>query len=125
MDKFADLGVSVIAGSADSLEDSRKAVDELGITYSLAYDVDVETISRVTGAYYEVYKKAKPLQGSQERKAEIKGEFRETESRFLQPTGFLIRPDKTIEVACYSSGHIGRLTAKDVGTLVKYLREQH
>jgi hypothetical protein len=34
--------------------------------------------------------------------------------------GFLFRPDKTLEIACYSSGPIGRFVAGDVLKLVQF-----
>ena len=42
--------------------------------------------------------------------------------KFVQPSRFIIRPDKTVEVACYSSGPVGRLAADHVLNLVKYYR---
>jgi hypothetical protein len=59
-----------------------------------------EEISRITGAYYD------------------------TDKKFIHATGFLIRPDKTIEVACYSSGTIGRFVAQDVLKLVKFYKSR-
>jgi hypothetical protein len=58
--------------------------------------MDAEEVSRITGAYYN------------------------EERKFLQPTNFLIRPDNLIEVACYSSGPVGRFVAKDVPRLVGF-----
>ncbi len=59
-----------------------------------------EEISRITGAYYD------------------------TDEKFIHATGFLIRPDKAIEVACYSSGTIGRFVAQDVLKLVKFYKSR-
>ena len=50
------------------------------------------------------------------------GAYFENERKFIQPTCFLIRPDKTIEVATYSSGPVGRFVAKDVLTIVKFYK---
>ncbi len=55
-------------------------VDKLGITYSVGYGMIAEEISRITGAYYE------------------------KEKKYLHATDFLLRPEKTILVACYSTG---------------------
>ena len=59
-----------------------------------------EEISRMTGAYYDTTKK------------------------FIHATGFLLRPDKTIEVACYSTGPIGRFVAQDVLKLVTFYKSR-
>jgi hypothetical protein len=42
----------------------------------------------------------------------------------IQPAGFLIRPDKTVEIACYSSGPIGRFVAGDVLKLVRFYKSK-
>jgi hypothetical protein len=72
----------------------------VGITYPLGYGLNAEEISKVTGAFYE------------------------KERKFLHATGFLIRPDKTIAVSCYSSGPIGRLVAKDVLKAVRFYNQK-
>ncbi len=41
------------------------------------------------------------------------------EKKFLHATGFLIRPENRVAVACYSTGAVGRLVAKDVLKLVR------
>jgi peroxiredoxin len=97
---FEAEGIKVIAGSVDPIEKARETVEKMGITYPVAYGLDMEAISEITGAYYE------------------------EERQFLQPTCFLIRPDNTVEVACYSSGPIGRFVAKDVLSLVKFYKSK-
>ncbi len=92
--------IRIIAGSVDPIEKARETVDKLGVTYPVAYGLDVEALSGITGAYYE------------------------KERRFLHPTSFLIRPNNKIEVACYSSGPIGRFVAKDVLSLVKFYKSR-
>ena len=83
------------------MEKAKETVDRIGLTYPVAYDMDAEAISRITGAYYDTNKK------------------------FIHATGFLIRPDKTIEVACYSSGPIGRFVAQDVLRLVRFYKSKN
>jgi alkyl hydroperoxide reductase subunit AhpC len=98
--EFKSEGIKVIAGSADSIEKTRETVDRLGIAYSVGYGMMAEGISRITGAYYN------------------------KERKFLHATGFVVRPDKTIGIACYSTGAIGRLVARDVLSLVKFLKSK-
>ena len=88
-------GIKVVAGSVDPLDRTEEFVGKLGLSYPVAYGMDMEATCRKTGAFYE-----------QERK-------------FIQPTCFLIRPNKTIEVAAYSSGPIGRFVQQDVPNLVR------
>ena len=90
----------VIAASVDPVEKAREMVDKIGVTYPVGYGLIAEEISRVTGAYYD------------------------KEHKFLHATGFLLRPEKTIAVACYSSGPIGRFVAKDVLNLVKFYKSR-
>lgn len=96
--KFDAERVSVIAGSVDPIEKAGETVETSGITYPVAYGLSAEEVSRVTGAFYDKDKK------------------------FLHATGFLLRPDNTIEIACYSSGPIGRFGPKDVLRLVKFYK---
>jgi alkyl hydroperoxide reductase subunit AhpC len=90
--------ISVIAGSVDEKEKAKEIVDKIGITYPVAYGLSFEEVSRITGAFYE------------------------KERKIVHATGFLIRPDKTIAVASYSSGPIGRLVARDVLNLVRFYK---
>ena len=92
--------IRVIAGSVDEHEKAKEIVNQLGITYPVAYGMNPEEISRITGAFYE------------------------KERRILHGTGFVIRPNKTIAVACYSSGPIGRLVARDVLNLVRAYKKR-
>jgi len=91
-------GIKFAAASVDPLAKARELIDKLGITYPVGYDLDAEEISRVTGAFFD------------------------EEKKYLHATGFLLLPNHLIAVACYSSGAIGRFTAKDVVSLVKYLK---
>ena len=90
----------MIAASVDPFDKTKDLSDELGITYPIAYGLGAEDISRLTGSFYE------------------------KEKRFLQPTGIIVRPDKTVEIAVYSTGAVGRFVAKDVLTAVKYYKSQ-
>jgi hypothetical protein len=89
-----------MAGSVDPVEKARETVEKLALTYPVCYAMVAEEISRMTGAYYDTTKK------------------------FIHATGFLLRPDKTIEVACYSTGPIGRFVAQDVLKLVTFYKSR-
>ena len=90
--------IKVIGGSVDPVEKTQELVDNLGITFPIAYGLDVKMVSRFTGSFYE------------------------KEKEYLQPTGIIIRPDKTIEIAVYSTGAVGRFVARDVLGVVKYYK---
>ena len=98
--EFESEQIAVIAGSVDPVEKARETVEKLDLIYPVWYGMDAEEVSRITGAYYDIDKK------------------------FVHATGFLIRPDKTIEVACYSSGPIGRFVPQDVLKLVKFYKSR-
>jgi len=90
----------VIAGSVDEKERVKEIVEKLGITYPVAYGMNPEEISGTIGAFYD------------------------KERKILHATGFLIRPDKTIAIACYSSGPIGRLMARDTLNVVRFYKKR-
>ena len=90
--------MKVIAASVDPLDKTKELAEKLGITFPMAYGVNAEDISGKTGAFFEVKRK------------------------IVQPTGLLARPDKTIEVAVYSTGPVGRFVAQDVLKLVRFYK---
>jgi peroxiredoxin len=97
---FESEGVRIVAGSVDRLEKAKETVEKLGVTFPVAWGMDAEETSRVTGAYYD------------------------KDRKYIHATGFLIRPDNTVEVACYSSGPVGRFVARDVLGLVKFYKSR-
>jgi hypothetical protein len=82
------------------LDKTKELVEKLGVTFPVAYGLDYQAVCEKTGAYFE------------------------SERKIIQPACFLIRPDKTIEVAAYSSGPVGRFVAKDVLTIVKFYKSR-
>jgi peroxiredoxin len=92
--------IKIIAGSVDPPKKTEEFVDKLGLSFPVACDMDMEQTCVKTGAFYE------------------------KDRKFIQPTGFLIRPDKTIEVAAYSSGPIGRFVPQDVLGLVRFYKSR-
>jgi peroxiredoxin len=93
------MDTGLIAGSVDSLEDTRKMADELKISFPLAYGLNAKEISSKTGCFYE------------------------GEKGYLQPSGFVINPDGKIMNAVYATMAMGRLGAKDCIGLISYLRK--
>jgi alkyl hydroperoxide reductase subunit AhpC len=89
-------GIQVVAASTGDEQGARRISDIAGATFPVGYGLPVIETATALGAYYD-----------EERNA-------------LQATGFIVRPDATIGVACYSSGSIGRLAWEDVVRLVAF-----
>ena len=98
--EFEAEEITVIAGSVDPIEKAREIAEKAKVTFPVGYGLDPEKVSEITGAYYE------------------------KEKKFIHATNFLIRPDKSIQVACYSSGPIGRFVAQDVLRLVRFYKSR-
>ena len=97
---FDNEGIKIIAGSVDPLDKTEAFVEKLALSYPVAYGMDMETTCAKTGVFYE------------------------KDRKFIQPSCFLLRPDKTIEVAVYSSGPIGRFVPQDVLGLVRFYKSR-
>jgi peroxiredoxin len=82
----------------DNLENAQKMIERRKLTFPLAFGMDAKKFAGMTGAFYDEKK------------------------LFLHATGFIIRPDGTIEGAVYSTGPIGRLVAADTLMLIDYLK---
>jgi peroxiredoxin len=100
LEQFESEQVKIIAVSVDPLDKTKELIEKLGVTYPVAYGINAEEASRLTGAFYE------------------------EERKFIHATSFIIRPDNTVEVAVYSTGPIGRFVAKDVLGLVKFYKSK-
>ena len=99
-DKLREEGISVVAASTDPIEKAKETVSEHSLTLPVGYGLPLKETAATLGAFCE----------------EQRG--------FLQATGFVIKPDKTIAVAQYSSGPIGRLVWQDILGLVQFYRKQ-
>ena len=82
----------------DSFEKTREFADKLGLTFPVAWGMDAVDVSRLTGAFYN------------------------KEKGYVHPANFLVRPDKTVEAASYSTGPVGRFVAGNILDLVKYYK---
>jgi peroxiredoxin len=91
----------IVALSADGEEEAQGTVDQLGLEFTVLYDLNAEATSRAIGCYT----------GTHEGRPHI------------QPAAFVLDPDGRIVHAMYSSGNVGRLTAGDVLTIVKARRK--
>jgi peroxiredoxin len=99
--EFDALDTQVVALSSDPEDEARGTVERLGLEYTVLYGLDPEGISRAIGCYT----------GTHEGRPHI------------QPAAFMLGPDGRIVQAVYSTGKVGRVTARDALTMVKDLRK--
>jgi peroxiredoxin len=98
-EKFAQANIEVVAFSVDDEATTAALVEKHGLRFQVGYGVDALEIARATGAYVN------------------------DTPRYLQTTGFLLKPDMTVVNAVYSSAAIGRLVPEDVLGMVAYLKD--
>lgn len=88
--------MAVVMGSVDDVDSTLALVRKLGLTIPAAYGLDGRRLSQVLGCHYDADK------------------------GFAHATGFLLDADKRVNVACYSTGAVGRLRADNTLSLAKY-----
>ena len=98
--KLEEESIRVIAASTDPLDKASETVKEHALGFPVGYALPVKETAATLGAFYE----------------EKRG--------FLQATGFVVKPDRTIAVSQFSSGPIGRLVWQDVLGLVQFYKKQ-
>ena len=100
-DKHEELraeGISVMALSTDPLEKARETVEEDELPYPVAYGLVVPEDADRIGAWWEAKR------------------------RIIQPSEFLLGPDRRVLHATYSTGPIGRIAAQDALGLLQFLK---
>ena len=100
MNNFQAEEIQIIAASNDPIEKTKKLAEDLTIAYPLAYGLDFEDVSSATGSFYE------------------------KDRKFLHPMNVILRPNKTIAVASYSTGAIGRFGAQETLRLIRFWKSQ-
>jgi peroxiredoxin len=98
--EFREEGISLVAGSIDPPDEARRTVDDCDITYPVVHSLPLLDTAATLTTFYE------------------------TRRSILHATGFVVRPDRTIGVACYSTGPIGRLVPEDVLRLVTFWKKK-
>lgn len=89
-----------MAGSTDPKDKAAETVQEHALGFPVAFGLPLKETAGTFGTFYD------------ERR------------NVLQATGFVLKPDRTIAVAQYSSGPIGRLVWQDVLGLVQFYKKQ-
>lgn len=93
-------GIKVVGLSTDDEEHAAGTVEKLALGFPCGYGLPVEATAKTLTAFYE------------------------TRRGILHATGFVVRPDATVNVAAYSSGPIGRLVVEDVLAAVRFAKKQ-
>jgi peroxiredoxin len=101
IETFESEGIRVMAASVDPLEKAKETAEKNSMTFPLGYGLDAAAVSRLTGAFYDRKK------------------------HYIHATGFILRPNNTVEVACYSTGTVGRLTAQDTLGLIRFYKSRN
>lgn len=97
--QYEDADVRIVALSADGEDGARKMVSEENLSFPVLYGLDVDDMNARLGLYIE------------------KGE-----KTHLQPAQFILDPTGHIELASYSSGAVGRLSAAEALGVVESAR---
>lgn len=84
----------------DAEDAAPKMVDRHTLTYPVLYGLNAREVAATIGGYLN----EEPL--------------------FLQPSGFILRPDGTIVLLVQSSGPLGRLFATDTLGLIEHYQKQ-
>ena len=98
-DSLAGVDVRTVALSVDDEATTKELVAKHGLQFPVGHSADAPGIAAATGAFVD------------------------TESGFLQSTGFVLDPDGRVMVSVYSSGAIGRLVPEDVVGMIRYVRD--
>ncbi len=98
LEQFSKIETQVVALSVDSEEDAQKTVQRNKLTFPLLFGLDALEMVATIGSYISQKK------------------------LYLHATGFVLRPDRTIELAGYSSGPISRITADDALSMISYVK---
>ena len=94
--ELTQLGVTVIAATVDSLEDTKKMAAEKGFTFPFAYGVKEEDLAALD-AWWTT----------------------DQHGRYIQPTELLVLRGGTIFGSLYASGPVGRMDVEEVLNAVR------
>jgi len=100
--ELEQLGVRVIAISADVAAEAQQTVERHQLTFPVLYGADPAGAAKTFGTHVA---------------ANARGTY-------IDSTGFVVDPNGSIVVAVYSSGAIGRIVPDDALGLIKYLQRK-
>lgn len=99
MEAYDEAEVQIVALSSDDEEGARSMKEEEDLSFPVLYGVDVHEMEETLGTYVQ-----------------------HGDPEHLQPAQFILEPDGTMALACYSSGAVGRLSADEALEQVKSVR---
>lgn len=92
--------VRVVASSADGREGAEEMKRDEGLDFPILHGLDVDDMQERLGLYVH-----------------------EGERVHLQPAQFILGPDGSVHLACYSSGKVGRLRAREALDLIESAKD--
>lgn len=98
---FIDAGIKVVFASVDSIDKTATLKQGLHVGFPMLAEVDAEATAAALGSFVQT-----------------------GERTFLHATGFLLKPDGTIDTAVYATGPIGRLNPSEVLRMVAFRKSQ-
>jgi peroxiredoxin len=98
--QFEQLGVHIIAISADDVDEARQTVEKNHIAFPVLYGADPHAAAATFGTHVAT----------------------DEHGTYINSSGFIVDPDGSIVLAVYSSGAIGRIVAEDALGMIKYLQ---
>lgn len=98
--KFSELGIKVVALSADDEATAAALAEKHRLAFPVGYGANADTVAAATGAYTN------------------------DNPRYLQSTGFVLDPSGKVITGVYSTAAIGRLVAEDVAGFVDYVKSR-
>jgi len=100
LDELRAAGVSVLALSTDPLEKAKETVEQDGLRFPVAWGLHVpEDADRI-------------------------GAPSDAKRSIIQPSEFILGPDRRVVHATYSTGPIGRIDAGDAVKLIGFLKSR-
>ncbi len=116
---FGQEDVGVLALSVDSPEKATETVEELNLTFPVAYGLEAPRDAERIGAFWEDERQLKPSSIADMVKV---GNFWRERQGVIQPTGFLLDSERKVVDACYSIGPIGRVSPEEALLRVQGLK---
>ena len=98
LDTLSEVNVKVVALSVDDEDTSAELAAKRKLRFPVGHSADADKVAATIGAYINV------------------------DPHYLQSTGVILAPDRTVCFAVYSSGAIGRLVPDDVVGFLAYIQ---
>jgi peroxiredoxin len=101
IEEFKSEKVHVLALSVDAFDKAKETVDQLKLTFPVAYGLDAPVDAEKIGAFWDERRK------------------------IIQPANFVLDSDHKVVDASYSIGPVGRFTAADALSHIQFLKKRN